>query len=228
MINWTHKLFSEGELADFLIDRWQLFLTDMRDARPDSGPVCKSPPDNLAQLAVAPMEEQEASHGESLQVSAMLTRYRLDCPVLLSGFKIVEHGWVEELPETPRPLKPEDFNDRGDYLDAKIAELTDRLHKMTHRRSWIIVEIAIEGQADLLRYWPPGCLLPAPQGQVCAHSLRLRFERAGSDDDAWEQEARSNLAAIDGLLEETSKLVDSFNHQLLTTCQQSEPKVAFR
>ena len=72
MQNWTDNLFSEGELADYLIVRWQRFVTALNAARQDGS-------ENRLN-----MED-----------------FFLQTPELLPGFEIVEHGFVDQNPLLP-------------------------------------------------------------------------------------------------------------------------------
>ena len=72
MQNWADNLFSEGELADYLILRWERFIATVNAARKDGIENQLKPEDHLLQI-----------------------------PELLPGFEIVEHGFVEQNPFLP-------------------------------------------------------------------------------------------------------------------------------
>ena len=69
------KLFSEGDLADFVIARWKRALAEVQAARQAGG-----------------------GDGSAGTFASILGRYHLKSPVLLTDFEIIEHGWVEQVP----------------------------------------------------------------------------------------------------------------------------------
>lgn len=190
------KLFSAGDLADFLIDRWKLFLAEIQAARLAGG-----------------------GGGSALVFASILARYHLKTPTLLTDFKIIEHGWREQASseeDLRAPVRSENFGGHGDYLDAQIAHLEARLERLSSRRSYIIVESPFEGDGELLSFRPPGRTEANPQGLLCGQAIRMRFERAGPKDRAWQDAFRSELQAIDIFLTATSEAVNGFNDQLRT------------
>ncbi|MEI7728106.1 MAG: hypothetical protein WCO56_00930 [Verrucomicrobiota bacterium] len=189
-----HELFSEGDLADFLLDRWKLASAELHAAR----------------LA-------GTTNKEKLNDTAIIDRYRLATPSLLTGFKIIKHGW-EETPSADlapsRPGPQEDFDSHEDFLQAQIDYLEARLKRASLRRSYIIVSIPFEGDGDLLRFRPPECPGVPPQGVVSGPAIQMKFERAEPEDAAWKDAFREDLQMIDRFLTATRAAVHGFNLQL--------------
>ena len=132
---WAHKLFFEGDLADYLVARWKLFLAEIQAARLAGG-----------------------GGGSALVFASILARYHLKTPTLLTDFKIIEHGWREQASSEKNlraPVRSENFGDHGDYLDAQIAHLEARLERLSSRRSYIIVESPFEGTENSWVFAPP-------------------------------------------------------------------------
>ena len=189
-----HKLFSEGDLTDFLIDRWKLALAEVQAAR-----------------------QAGSGDGSAGTFASILGRYQLKSPGLLTDFKVIEHGWVEQVPSDEdlcAPVRSEDFGSHGDYLDAQIAHLQARLNLLSSRRSYIIVGIPFEGDGNLLRFRPPGCTGTTPLGLLRRQAIEMKFERHGPEDCAWKVAFRIALQAISGFLTATNKAVNGFNNQL--------------
>jgi hypothetical protein len=80
----TNQLFSEGELADYLILRWERFIAAVNAARQDGG---------VNKL--------------------ILEDHLLQIPELLPGSKIVEHGIVEQNPLLPAAVMLEVATESG-------------------------------------------------------------------------------------------------------------------
>ena len=72
MNDWTHKLFSEGDLADYLILRWERLLAAVHATRQDRGGPAIKLEDHLLQI-----------------------------PEPSPGIEIVEHGFLEQDPLLP-------------------------------------------------------------------------------------------------------------------------------
>jgi hypothetical protein len=80
----TNQLFSEGELADYLILRWERFIAAVNAARQDGG-----------------------------ESKLILEDHLLQIPDLLPGSKIVEHGFVEQNPLLPAAVTLEVATESG-------------------------------------------------------------------------------------------------------------------
>jgi hypothetical protein len=168
MKDWTHKLFSEGELTDYLIIRWERFIAAMNAAHQGSGPDKLKLEDNLLRM-----------------------------PEMVGGFKIVKHGFIDQ--DTPF---------------SEPAFLESGLTRLTHPRSYIIVQMPFCGEADLFQHRPPDCPEVAPQGMVCGQNLHLKFERSGSDDSGWKVSLRNDLLAIQSFLNRADVCIQGFNECL--------------
>lgn len=195
---WPHKLFSEGNLTDFLIDRWKLTLAEVQDAR-----------------------QAACGDGSAVTIAGILGRHHLISPVLQTDFEIIEHGWLEQdSPDEKQcaPLRPEDFVSHGDYLDAQIAHLEARLKRLSSRRSYIIVKIRFEGDGNLMRFRPSGCTGANSQGLFSGQTLCMRFERAGPNDCAWKDVFRTEWDTIIRFIAATNEAVNGFNNNLHEIC----------
>lgn len=189
------KLFSEGDLANFLIERWKLASAELQAAR-----------------TAGPENESKSNF------TVIVDRHRLITPSLLTDFEIIEHGWRDATPTDqalPRPATPENFASHGDYIQAQIAYLEGRLKHLSSRRSYIILEVPFEGDRDLLRFRPPGCTGMNAQGWLNGQAIQMKFERKGSEDNAWKGTFRIDLQTIDRFLIATSEAVNEFNNQLV-------------
>ena len=80
----TNQLFSDGELADYLILRWERFIAAVNAARQDGG-----------------------------ESKLILEDHLLKIPDLLPGSKIVEHGFVEQDPLLPAAVTLEVATEAG-------------------------------------------------------------------------------------------------------------------
>jgi len=78
------------------------------------------------------------------------------------------------------------------YLEALLKHIS--------ARTYAVVEVPFEGDGDLFRYWPSRCALPAPQGLLCATSIRLRIERSVKHDDAWKAQLKADVGRIEAFL----------------------------
>ena len=127
---WPRKLFSEGDLADFLIARWKLALTEVQAARLAGG-----------------------AGGSPEALERILDRYNLRATSLLADFRIVEHGSQQDRPRNAAlsvPASPGDFASYGEYLVAQKHHSDAWLKPHSAPPSYIIVEIPFEGDAGPL------------------------------------------------------------------------------
>jgi hypothetical protein len=192
MTTWNHKLFSDGDLTDFLITRWNLFLANLV---PHPG----EQPKPLTQTRVQELE----------------LAYHLQTPELGKDHRIVEHGdlsqsEVEHHLNLTEPTRSEDFDNMGDFIEARIHHQLILLKHSTGS-TYVIVETPFHGSANLLLHRPSGTDLPSPQGLVAENSIRMRFARLGSDDGAWKTEFKLTFAAIATVLEQSRHAVCAFN-----------------
>ena len=80
----TNQLFSDGELADYLILRWERFIAAVNAARQDGS-----------------------------ENKLILESHLLQIPELVPGSKIVEHGFVEQNPLLPAAVTLEVATEAG-------------------------------------------------------------------------------------------------------------------
>jgi hypothetical protein len=175
MNDWPHKLFSGGDLSDYLIDRWQAFSKD----------------------------RNSASFDES--------KHLLHVPELnLSKFTIA--NWTES---TPLPV---DFHSYLDFMETQI----DRLEAILQNRqkTFIVVDIPFEGDGNLFRFRPTSCRLQVPQGLLCDNTVRMRFERCGSNVVAWKNLVTDEMITVDAFLEAVQIPVQGFNEKVIASVRR--------
>jgi hypothetical protein len=193
---WPHKLFNDGSLADFLIDRWHLLSVDLDRA------------------------QRLAGDGLMGRTEALAERYTLTVPTVGSNFRIIEHGPMEDSdsdPDLMNAIHLDNLADEGDRIQAKIRRIEAEIRRLSKTRTTIAVPFT--GADVLFRFRPSGCLVPAPPGKLAWQSILLRFERSGREDKAWKGELEANLNAIDEILEFARPEVEAFNATLSKALQ---------
>jgi hypothetical protein len=178
-------LFSNGSLADCLIDRWRSFIAELDAAK--------------RQLCDATLPGQVEEIG---------ARYMLTVPVLKSGFRLVAHGPSSE-PDPQEPLELGDYADEGDRLAAEMRLVEAQIRRLSRTRT--IVAVAFTGSAVLFRYRPSGCVIPAPPGELDGRAILMQFERSGREDKAWKSVLQAELHTIGEIPEAAHPEVDAFN-----------------
>jgi len=186
------KLFSEGDLADYLDERLERLLARLKPARR------RQPPDVLKP-----------------RIAALEAKHRVELPVILKGLKIVDQGPVAD--ERPRgqfdlaePIDPGQFDNRRGFLQARIRFLEAFLKHASPRR-YVVIEVPFAGDASLFRYRPSQCRLPAPDGVVAGSAIRLQFERSGKHDHGWQVQLKEELLRIETFLLRIRREVAAYN-----------------
>jgi len=193
-------LFSEGDLTDFLLDRWQAFMIDV---------------DNAPQSVWEDDTEFE--------LLDLWFRHNLRVPVFLGTPRIKEHGVVHQPidSEEVEPRSPLDFPSRIDYLLARKAYLEAQLHRSRFLRLYGIAHLPFEGDPVLFRYRPLGCKHQPPWGSVEGQSLRIRLEWDKSHGEAPANEFEANLNSIYDYLQRVSEHVFSLNRKMAETIEET-------
>jgi len=183
-------LFSDGSLADFLIERWQFFIADLDETE--------------HRFAGA------ALRGRAEEAKAVHT---LVVPVLSPEMRVVEHGPVVDdvgsEPGLAEPMCLGDFADAGDLVRARLRQLEAEIRRLETTRTTIAVPFT--GSAPLFRFRPSGCAIPAPLGKVEDQAILMWFERYGKKDQAWKSVLQADLDSIDLILEAAGSEVAAFN-----------------
>ena len=204
---WPHQLFSEGDLADNLIDRWKSFQSDMKSAKPRR-------PASASREWIARLE----------------AKYLLKSPVIVGGFHVVEQGKIADGKpksefELVEPTNPAEFGGNREFVDARVRYL-EALLKHISPRTCAMVDVPFEGDGDLFRYWPSRCALPAPQGLLCEKSIRLRIERSGRHDDDWKAQLKAEVGRIEAFLDRTGKDAAAHNATVSKTLREMRSELA--
>jgi hypothetical protein len=185
---WPHRLFNDGSLADYLIDRWHLLSIDLDQA------------------------QRLAGDGLMGRAEALAERYTLTVPTVGSNFHIIEHGPMEDSdsdPDLMNAIHPDGFADEDDFIEAQIRQVEAKIRRLSRTRT--IIAVPFTGDGVLFRFRPSGCLLPAPPGKIDGQSIVLRFKRSGREDKTWKGELAANLDNIEAILDCARPEVESFN-----------------
>ena len=191
---WPHRLFSEAGLAEFLIARFKRALAEVQASRLAGG-----------------------GGGSPEALEGILERYYLRTPSLRTDFRIVEHCrkqapvinpslWVSPIPDGSAGY--------AEYLAVQLRHATALGKYQSFRQDYIIVEIPFDGDAELLRFRPPGLTGANPQGLVCGNAIRMKFQDFGPQVAPCKIALRIGLQGVDGFLNAVSMVVKKFNEQL--------------
>ena len=196
------RLFSEGDLADYLIERQQRFLADLK-----------------------PGTRRLAPDALKARIAKLKARHQLKAPVLGRRLRIAEQGKLADGKpgaefDLVAPTDPDRFANKQEFLKARVRYLEAFLRHVSSR-TYAVIEVSFEGDGALFRYCPTRSRLPAPHGVVSGGSIRMKIERSGRHDHRWHAQLKSNLLHLEALLLHTRKMVAAFNDGLSETLREA-------
>ena len=204
---WPDQLFSEGDLVDYLNERWKSFQSEVK-----------------------PDKRRRPASDSKEWIAKLEAKYLLKAPVIVGGFHVIEQGKIADgKPKSEfdrvEPTHPDEFGSHREFVDARVQYL-EALLKHISPRTYALVDVPFGGDGDLFRYWPSRCAPPAPQAWLCEKSVRLRIERSGKHDNAWKTQLKADVGRIEAFLSRTRKDVAAHNAAVSETLREMRSELA--